>query len=436
MPFASVEMDIRAEIFEHQWAMADSSDPIAEALARLVHDAELVGEGGFSVDGEAARRKLAERQQADPDAWLLLVLEAAEVIGSLRVEIIDLFVGVRVRLIGPGATELAPPASLEGLFDWMFDEVETLAPVERRRGRARQLFAYAINAASSSGAYERRVSLYARSPEAGRKLSMVGLGPLRVQTGRRGEPRLDIDCLDVGNMKRWGLTRPESAMVVARAGYGQWPIHLVGRPLPGQPRLGQRRVEMPLELEGEVIGFATLLATSCAPRLVLVANGVELETEALPGCSLGFYAQVADAFTRDLSLGRAVRDARFEAILASVSAAHEQLLAQVQPAPNAKVLALWDGKGGLQPVATAKIKIPSASLWELYSFPLVGLGLVGVVGGIAASLWVLALLCCVLLYFSVGQSLRYLRQRKLLGGVLDFEGAMDETIQAIAKNGR
>ena len=416
--------------------MADSSDPIAEALARLVSEAELVDEGGFRVDGEAARRKLAERQLADPDAWLLLVLEAAEVIGSLRVEIIDLFVGVRVRLIGSGANELAPPASLERLFDWMFDEVESLPPVERRRGRARQLFAYAINAASTSGEHERRVALRARSPEAGRSMSLIGQQPPQVKTGRRGEPRLDIDVLDAGNMQRWRITRPESALVVARAGYGQWPIHLAGRPLPPQPRLGQRRVDMPLELEGEQIGFAALLHARCQPRLVLVANGVELETEALLGHSLGFYAQVSDAFTRDLSLGRAVRDARFEAIMRCVNEAHEQLCAQQQATPNTAALQLWSGEGGLQPVQVAKVKIPRASLWEVFAFPLGGFALAGLAWGISAELWVLGLLCCVLIYFSGAQILRYLRQRKLFGGILDFDGALDETIRAIEQNRR
>jgi len=416
--------------------VSDSSDPIAEALARLVSEAELVSEGEFSIDGEAARAKLAARQLADPCAWLLLVLEAAEVVGSVRVEVLDLYLGVRVRLVGPGAIELAPPGSLERLFDRMFDEVESLPQPERRRGRARQLFAYAINAATASGP-KRRVILRARSPEGGRRLTLSGPGKPQLETGRRGEPRLDIDCLDLGNMRAWGFIRDESALVIARAGYGQWPIHVAGRPLPPQPRLGSRHVASELELDGERLGHAALLHAPSQPRLVLVANGVELETVPLPGFSLGFHAVVADAFARDLSLGRAIRDARFDAILTRVDEVHAQLVAELSAArAGGAALARWDGAGTLARVPAAKIKLPEASLWELLAMPAGGAGVIGVVAGIAQELWVLVLLCGVLAYFGGAQALRYMRQRELYGELLDLDGSMNQLVQRIERNRR
>ena len=54
---------------------ASNDDIAARLIAELAGEAEFIDGGGFTIDPEAARRKLADRQLADPDAWVLLVVE-------------------------------------------------------------------------------------------------------------------------------------------------------------------------------------------------------------------------------------------------------------------------------------------------------------------------------------------------------------------------
>ena len=57
-------------------------DPAAELVDALAGAGEAVADGHFTLDGEAARAKLRERQLEDPHVYVLLLVEAACLLGG------------------------------------------------------------------------------------------------------------------------------------------------------------------------------------------------------------------------------------------------------------------------------------------------------------------------------------------------------------------
>ena len=124
--------------------------PAGAMLARLEADAELVDVGRFTVDGNAARGKLARHQLADPNHFVLLLVEAAHLFpgcGGLDFELSDRQRRTTVRF---HAVEL-PSTELRGCFDALFAAEADLEGEAAARLRGRRFLALALNAAMKLG---------------------------------------------------------------------------------------------------------------------------------------------------------------------------------------------------------------------------------------------------------------------------------------------
>jgi hypothetical protein len=312
--------------------MSQTDDPAARIIAQLAGEAELVDGGGFSLDPNEARRKLADRQLAERHTWILLVIEAAELLGVSAVEVRERVSGLTLELRGTVATELFEADELGELFTWVFVDLHRLALGPWRLARARQLLALAINAVLAGEV--RSVALTRRTPTGSRQIVWTPAGRALVSE-RPGDPvaalELVVDqSLDAVASSAHGLApRPELVAIGQRCGWGQVPLIVIGRELPRRPTPAVVRASAAIERDHLVIGEAELTATREGASLTIVSHGVQLETLELPGWALGFRAVWRRGYERDLSLGRAIRDPTFEAQVHATRLAHDQLVAQL-----------------------------------------------------------------------------------------------------------
>lgn len=291
---------------------------LADALAA---EAELVDEGGFSVDLRQAGDKLRQFRLADPSAWMLLLVELAAVRGGEWIRFTQ------------GALELEVRSDAMG-FD--ADELASLAVVStsRRPGHDQGLglLALAYQALQSQALDELRIEStraagegcrLSWSPDAGERVEAVaeveaGLrvvvnheGWLRDEDERERErqflrercrcARIDVFLGDEQIARGW------------RAAFGP-EVRVAGWPEPNY--IGH---------DGDFIGLVGRhrLRREAAWLLVLV-NGViaeQIELEADPA-DPGFAAVIEyPGLRRDLSLGKIARDEAFAAMLELVAAA-------------------------------------------------------------------------------------------------------------------
>jgi hypothetical protein len=392
-------------------------DTAARIMAELAGEAEFIDGGGFTIDPEAARKKLADRQLAEADAWILLVMETAELLGVEQVEIRERPAGLRIRLRGRTATELFSAAELGELFTWVFTELADLDPTQQRRARARQLLALGVNAALARPV--RSVALARITPEQSHRvllrpdapgvLGAIAPGPHEL------ELRFDANVEVARTTGQAFEPRPELGLVVERCGYGEVAIEIFGRAVPRRPAPAEPRATRNIEFEGEIVGVAEIVANDGWPRVMIVANGVLLESIPLPGWAQGFRALLREGFTRDLSLGRAIRDERFERLSMVVRSIHDQLVAELHargqlvlagrsaPAPAHKPPAL------AAMINDADSSIGHTAIWAALGFGWMTAALVLSQSWIAAG--ILAAITC----SSIAVAVYFLRVRKVFG---------------------
>ena len=395
---------------------AGNDDIAARLIAELAGEAEFIDGGGFTIDPEAARRKLADRQLADPDAWVLLVVEAAELAGVDTVELRERAAGLSVWLHGDAARSLAPADKLEELFSWVFTELDALTPDERRVARARQLLALGVNAALTRSA--RTVSLATIGPEGGRRMLLrpQAAGVIGAIEGGRPAIELRLDATVEAAPSQTYEPRPELPIVAARCGYGRAQVTALGRPVPRRPEPITPRASRPVERDGQTIGLAELGRTG-DPLLLVVANGVLLESIDLRGWATGFRALLHDGYERDLSLTRAVKDEAWDALLLRVREVHDQLVSEVSARGEAVVYA-W-GTPARQTAAkpdalSAMVNDGGNSIGHVATWGGVGLGMMTMLM-IANSAWAAAAVLGVLGVTSGAVALYFLRMRKVFG---------------------
>ena len=392
-----------------------SEDIAAQLIADLEGEAEFIDGGGFSIDPEAARRKLADRQLADPDGWILLVMEAAELAGVDEIEIRERPLGLEISMRGAAGPALAPAGELDELFTWVFVELSSLPEAARRQARARQLLALGINAALARPV--RSVALASITPEAGRRMLLRPSATGVIGAIKAGAPELELrfDAAVDTNAELFG--RSELARVADRCGWGSAPIEILGRQVTRRPEPATVCAFRDITKGPTVLGRAELITKPVPASLTVIANGVELELIPLAGWAVGFRAVLYDGYERDLSLGHAIRSPAFDHLFNTIRSLHDTIVQEFQ-AQGGTVSFSGAAPARVDPnqgrTLQAMFNDAGNSIGHTTAWGAIGLGMIGGVailaGDLAAGalLGVLALGCgAVAAYF--------LRMRKVFG---------------------
>jgi hypothetical protein len=301
-------------------------DVVGALIGALVGAGHEVDEGGFTLDREAAFRKLRGYQLGNRLEYLLIFVEAAwaaEPSDKTRLLTIECRADTYVDFRGPSFE----PAELRELFAAVFSSPRGLEGEALRRARVLQLLGLAVNHAlpNSSGG----VSLYAHTRAGARvRLHLERDGSLIVDD-RAPEPNLMPGWIRTqvhgdGNLAR-GFA--ERALVTQRCRYASFPVHVDNGLVSKRPRAGLSR-RKPVELDGATIGEAGYRGDQAA-ELLVVNRGVEFAVP-LPQLPAGFTAIVAADLPMDLSRSQLVDGPELAAIRAAVEAS----AAAVGPAPR------------------------------------------------------------------------------------------------------
>lgn len=304
-----------------------SDDPSRSLVDALEAEAELVDRGQFTVDVIKGSAKLERYRVDDPAVWILLVVEAASLLGadSVRVHTDDEVVVVRV--LGATLSE-AELRSLPVTAGFSSGD-ESLTPEQRAREQARSLLGVAYQLLRARGL----VNLSVDSDPGERGLRL------------RYNPEDDTATIRPHETGRDGVhiraelkheAEAERAQLLARARYSPLEVRLDERAISlgwagaFGPRFSAEAREVPdpepLELDGEALGLCGLhRERRTGARLLVLVNGVLVETLELDEEGGGFTAIIDGAgLRRDLSLARVLREPAFEAMLAVVEEARER----------------------------------------------------------------------------------------------------------------
>jgi len=145
--------------------------------------------------------------------------------------------------------------------------------------------------------------------------------------------------------------RPEQVLLRQHCRHARTPIFLDGRLISQQPVFSEPKLAAPVVDErGVVIGEAGFVAGPPTPaRVLLLANGLLIESLPLLDCRPNFLAAIDVPLPRDLSQAAIARTAELDTALAPVYTVHAQLapLASTTPQqaaatqPHPALLAVW-----------------------------------------------------------------------------------------------
>lgn len=309
-----------------------------ELIAELAAGGELIDEGAFTVDANEARTKLRRYGLADPRAYACLLVEVGVLCDARRIHVEPELFSLMLRFEFGGASFAA--AELEQLFSALFiDIAEATHETERRRRRALQQLAIAVNTVFSLGAVSVSISSYDQTGAGGRiRLhsrdggESVSVDPFESGAGKHR--RCVVDVRFARSQLGQRLRRPERRVLLERCRFTKYAISLAGKPLSQGPQAalesaGRIFLAAPIEIvddAGEVIGLAARLPADVgAARLELLVNGWLCERFTLIDHDEGFVACVEVDLPRDLSHSRIVRNAAFRSVMAAVRRAHDQV---------------------------------------------------------------------------------------------------------------
>jgi hypothetical protein len=288
--------------------------------AQLEAEGRFVEAGAFTLDARKAREKLAAHQLAEPERYVLFLVEAAHLLPGCTGVAFTLDSGAtRVRFDG---VELRGN-ELQGCFDALFIDVAGLDPDVARRMRGRQCLALAINTAL--GLPDARVEMHS---------TIAGEGSVGV--GLDAEARVQVDAL--------GSTSSTSSLIVV--------IHHAAISYKQRDVLRQdaRYATVPISVDG--LGIRSGLADLCAAieirdaasrvvgragwcaaqtrqasaRIVWVANGVVIESHPEPSLPIGVLVLLdASDLARDISHAKLQRDETFHRRIEAVAPSCEAL---------------------------------------------------------------------------------------------------------------
>jgi hypothetical protein len=316
---------------------------MSELLTELAAAGRVEGRGGFTIDSEKAREKLRHYQLADPHRYVLLLVEAAVLLGADELEFEIDSDDVHLRFAGAQLVH----AQLENIYATLFAQAEQLAslpPEQQQHVRGLQQLAFALNSAMAlNPRFARVVSV---GPDGNG--TALELRPSAADELQRVEGQPPGNHIHVKDRFRIGLVVEflrkldgriaEAVLLREHCRWSRIPVYLNGASI-SEP------IEFPAHAwsvvdvvdDGRVVGRAALGLHAPAsdgrrelerPSAQLLCNGVSIETCWLEGRAvLGFRAIVdSRRLSKDVSQTKLVQDAELEAVLARVCVAQDQLI--------------------------------------------------------------------------------------------------------------
>jgi hypothetical protein len=305
-----------------------ASDVANVLVAQLEAEADFVEAGSFTLDASKAREKLAGYQLAEPERFVLLLVEAAHLLPNCT-GVAFTIDNSSTKVVFHGA-EL-PDDELHGCFDAMFIDVAGLDPEQARTIRGRQCLALALNTAL--GLSDGHVEMTSMSAGGG-SVHAVFDRDGRVQTHEQPGPSLASALIVEVHPKLVLAQQHELLRRYAR--YATIPVHVNTIRVDVSPSADLLTPVDIRDAAGQVVGRLGW----CAPQarrgsggIAFVANGVIVEAEnTQEHLPIGSLALVdADDLHRDLSQTKLQRDEAFRQRFEAVVAACETLS---QPVPT------------------------------------------------------------------------------------------------------
>jgi hypothetical protein len=290
-------------------AEADStppSDVASNLVNQLEAEAAFVDAGSFTLDSRKAREKLAAYRFAEPERFVLFLVEAAHLLPNCMgiVFTIDRW-STKVVLRG---VELRRH-ELQGCLGSLFLDVAGLDPERARTIRGHQRLGLAVNAAL--GLPGARVEMVSR---------ITGDNSLRAVFDNDGDvqmhphPSTSMMSALIVEVRRARGGR-ERALLRRNAVYATVPVELDGIRIDKDARA---EILAPVEIHdaaGQVIGRAGWCAAQAKRGLAsiaFVANGVVVQTQDAPELPVGALARLdVSELQRDLSQTKLQRDELF-----------------------------------------------------------------------------------------------------------------------------
>lgn len=303
-----------------------ASDVAVALVAQLEAGASFVDAGSFTLDAHKAREKLAAYQLAEPERYVLLLVEAAHLLPNCT--------GVAFTIDRSSTTVVFQGVGLQrdeldGCFAVMFIDVAGLDPEHARAVQGRQCLALALNTALGLESRIEMTSMRAGSGFVHAVFDSDGRVHTREEAGTytTSEVVVEIRARQLADKQRELLSRD--------ARYAMVPVHVDATRID----LGRSTDLLdPVEIRdaaGEVIGqlgWCGAQARHESGGIAFVANGVVVETEHRQELPVGALARIdAGDLQRDLSHAKLQRDKVFRQ---RVKAAVRSCAALSQPAPT------------------------------------------------------------------------------------------------------
>jgi hypothetical protein len=315
---------------------------VSELLAELAAAGRVEAHGAFTIDSEKAREKLRHYQLADPHRYVLLLVEAAILLGADKLEFEIDSDDVHLRFAGA----VLEHAQLENIYASLFttpEHVAILSPERQQHLRGLQQLAFALNSAMAlNPRFARVVSV---GPDG--RGSELELHPAEPDALTRVEGQPPGNHIHVKDRFRIGLVVQflrsidgriaEAVLLREHCRWSRTPVFINGDLISGPLVFeGEQWSAIDIVDAGKIIGRTALGVPATAreyvelahPRADMLSNGVFIESCSLAGrVVLGFQAIIdSRQLSKDVSQTKLVQDAAYEAVLAQLCVAQDQLI--------------------------------------------------------------------------------------------------------------
>jgi hypothetical protein len=315
---------------------------VSELLAELAAAGRVEAHGAFTIDSEQAREKLRHYQLADPHRYVLLLVEAAILLGADKLEFEIDSDDVHLRFAGA----VLEHAQLENIYASLFATAEHLAilPPERQMHlRGLQQLAFALNSAMAlNPRFARVVSV---GPDG--RGSALELHPDEPDALTHVEGQPPGNHIHVKDRFRIGFVVEflrsldgriaEEVLLRERCRWSRTPVFINGDAFSGPMKFFDAPwTEVDVIDADSIIGRAALGLSSPTstyiqldpPSADLLSNGVLVETCSLQGRAVMGFRAIVDSrrFSKDVSQTKLVQDASYEGVIAGLLAAQDKLI--------------------------------------------------------------------------------------------------------------
>jgi hypothetical protein len=299
-----------------------ASDVAAELISDLATEGTLVNEGGFTLDPTKALEKLRAFQLAEREAWVLFLVEAASLAGADAQ--IAFWAGEDLTVDFVGLPLSAK--QLESIVLAPFEDRRKLDGELRTVAELRRCLGLALNAAlaiESQG-----LELVAVDADGqGHRLVLEPSGEARVEVWEAARPGVVVVRRHSQGMEGLRQSVRELDLVRARCRHASFRVSCDGaRISQGVEALAKGRLHCPiLDAEGRAIGVAIVGDNQGEGRARIVVRGVIVEVLSRAIWHPEFLAVVDVDLPTDLGANQVLRGPAYDALVAAISLAYEQL---------------------------------------------------------------------------------------------------------------